>query len=392
MAKKPTLHLYSDQLAFERLMLLIATLVQYPGVGYSCDDEREEGYHDGLCEVQSRLQETAAAYGVTFPDNYPARATIRKDLETLRRYGILERRLYRWGYYLGTGAMTEDELKVAFNALCSLAKYQGDSLARRIHANLSKRLRGLDLDSKGEFFYPVRQHLNRAITHTDPDEMMSKGENRHNLFHQLDVVERAIQAGSAIEISRFADPYGNRRIGLIQVWPLQLVYHDIAWYLIYEQCHDRHLEVERIDRFQNYCQVLSSQIRSLAQQYERLLDAHKLIEKGWGLNLGTADEQRQELESKLALITIKVRFFTPVIHFILEGERRHPSQRLYKGPIDSATGELTYLDYTLKLPPRSLLEFSLWVYRYMDNAEILKPDNLRQQHCQAARALVARYL
>ena len=107
--------------------------------------------------------------------------------------------------------------------------------------------------------------------------------------------------------------------------------------------------------------------------------------------LGTADEQRQELESNSSLITAKVRFFPPVIHFILEGERRHPSQRLYKGPIDRTTGELTYLDYIVKLPPRSLLEFSLWVYRYMNNAEVLKPDTLRQQHRQAAQALATRY-
>lgn len=205
------------------------------------------------------------------------------------------------------------------------------------------------------------------------------------------MVERAIQTGAAIEISRYADPYGTRRIGLIQVWPLQLVYHDIAWYLIYEQCHNRHLAVGRIDRFKNYCQVLPSQMRSLAEQYQRLLDAHKLIEKGWGLYLGTVDEQRQELENNLSLISAKVRFFPPVIHFILEGERRHPTQKLREGPIDPATGEPAYLDYKVKLPPRSLLEFSLWVYRYMDNAEVLAPDSLRQQHCQAAQALAARY-
>jgi len=42
--------------------------------------------------------------------------TLRKDLETLRRYGILDRQMYRWGYYLGTGALRRDELQVAFNA------------------------------------------------------------------------------------------------------------------------------------------------------------------------------------------------------------------------------------------------------------------------------------
>ena len=36
MAKKPVLHPYADYLSFQRLLLLIATLVQHPGVG-CCD-------------------------------------------------------------------------------------------------------------------------------------------------------------------------------------------------------------------------------------------------------------------------------------------------------------------------------------------------------------------
>jgi predicted DNA-binding transcriptional regulator YafY len=49
------------------------------------------------------------------------------------------------------------------------------------------------------------------------------------------------------------------------------------------------------------------------------------------------------------------------------------------------------VDYIVKLPPRSLQEFSWWVCRQMENAEVLEPDFLRQQHYQAALALVARY-
>ncbi|WP_257237039.1 hypothetical protein [Nostoc sp. 'Peltigera malacea cyanobiont' DB3992] len=110
----------------------------------------------------------------------------------MRRYGILERRMYRWGYYLGTGAMSQAELKVAFNALASQAKYQGDPQLRRICEILSKRLRGLDMELKGNFFYPIRQHLNRAIVYTDPEEMAAQGENRNTLFHQLPLLEQLL--------------------------------------------------------------------------------------------------------------------------------------------------------------------------------------------------------
>jgi len=44
----------------------------------------------------------------------------------------------------------------------------------------------------------------------------------------------AISKGQAIEISRGSDPYLRGYIGPLQIWPLQLIYHDIAWYLIYE--------------------------------------------------------------------------------------------------------------------------------------------------------------
>ncbi|MDJ0618405.1 MAG: hypothetical protein QNJ63_16950 [Calothrix sp. MO_192.B10] len=146
------------------------------------------------------------AFGLT-----RTQVTIRKDLETLHRYGILDRRMYRWGYYLGTGAMSQDELKVALNALASQGQFQGDPQLQRIHETLSKRLKGLDMELEGKLFYSVRQYLNRAIIYTDPEEMAAKGENRDTLFHQLPVLETAISQGQAIEISRGVDFYGSDR-------------------------------------------------------------------------------------------------------------------------------------------------------------------------------------
>ncbi|GAB1544265.1 hypothetical protein NUACC21_69410 [Scytonema sp. NUACC21] len=238
MPKKTTSHPYSDRLSFERLMLLIATLLKYPGIGCpkSIEDLPEDKHHNALTQVQLGLQELAEGLKVKLPEHYPSTPTLRKDLETLRQYGILDRRMYRWGYYLGTGAMSPEELKVAFNALASQAKYQADSQVRRIYETLSKRLRGLDLHMKGEFSYPLRQYLNRAIVYTDPEEMAERGKYRDTLFHKLPILEKAIIQGQAIEISRSSDLYGTNRVGPIQVVPLQLIYQDIAWYVLYEYC------------------------------------------------------------------------------------------------------------------------------------------------------------
>lgn len=393
MVKKPTLHPYSDLQAFERLMLLIATMLKYPGVGTpEIIENNTEPHHDALSQVKPYLRNLAVDCGIDLPPGYPSTPTLRKDLETLRRYGILDNRMYRWGYYLGTGAMSQDELKVALNALASQAKYQGHALSRQIYQTLSKRLRGLDVELKGEFFYPVRQHLNRAIIYTDPEEMAALGQNRDTLFHQLETLENAIIQGQAIEISRGSDPYANKGVGPIQVVPIQLIYQDIAWYLLYEYSENGHFAIGRLNRFKDYCRVLDSSARGVEAQKNSLAQAYQLLENGWGLYLGTLQEQKLELQGQLEFVTVKVRFFPPVTTFIQEGELRHRKQKIVVGPKDKTTGKPHHVDYIVALPPRSLDEFGIWVHRYMDKAQIMSPPQLLEKHRQAAQNLVLRYL
>jgi len=390
MAKKPITHPYSDLSAFERLMLLIATILKYPGVGaFPSEEIPSEGHRNGLQQLQIYLQKTASELNIELT-NYSV-PTINKDLQKLRDYGILDRRMYRWGYYLGTGAMSQNELQVAFEALASAAKYQGNPQTKRIYETLSQRLRGLDLELKGQLFYPIRQYLNRAINYTDPEEMMAKKENRNNLFHQLDLVEEAISQGQAIEIYRSSDPYRQNNTGFMQVWPLQLIYYDIAWYLIYENYSNNHLVVARINRLTNYCQIIDVNGRSLISQYQSLNKAHQLLENGWGLYLGNNEEQQAELRGELKFEPVKVKFFPPIIPFIMEGERRHLNQKITPGPKDKRTGQPAYITYEISLPPRSLNEFSFWLHRYSYNAQVISPPELVEQHRQAAEALVKRY-
>ena len=391
MAKKPTPHPYADKLTFDRIMLLIATLVNHPGVGHSDIEASDSKYHDALLEVQSQLQKVAAeSSSIDFPANYPATPTIRKDLETLRHYGILDKRMYRFGYYLGTGAMNRDELLFAFQAIASQAKYQGNPQARQICEKLTKLLRGLDIELKGQLFYPVREQLNRAIIYTDPVEMLDRQEYRNTLFHKLDIVETAIVRGQAIELFRQSNYYGKSHLGFRRIWPLQLIYHDIAWYLICENYENGHLTVERVNRFTDHCKIIDVEARGLAPQQQSLKIAHKLLKNGWGLFLGKPEQQQAELQGTLKLQKVKVRFFEKVVGFILEGDRRHPRQKIKEGPRDSF-GKVLYVDYQIDLPDRSLNEFSLWVNKHMENVQVLSPPSLVEKHRQAARDLCDRY-
>jgi len=386
MAKRPTVHAYSDQTAFERLLLLIATLVRHPGVGSR--SAKTATAQDALESVQQHMQTIAAELDLPLPIS--SVHTLRKDLVTLRNYGILGRNRHDWGYYLGTGAMNREELQLALNALRSQATYQGDAQARRAYQVLSQRLKALNLESQGTLFYPVRAHFNRAIVHTDPEEMMRQQQHRDTLFHELETLESAIVQGLPIEIYLARTPYKNKA-AFRQVYPLQLLYHDVAWYLVMEDRNNGHLAISRLDRFKQHLKFLDTTGRGVKAQQQSLQTAHQLLQNGWGLNLGNPDEQQMERQGALTLIMVKVRFFPPASRFIQEGERRHPKQKIVPGAKDEETGEVRYVDYSVKLPERSLNEFSLWVNRYMESARFLSPAHLAEKHRQAALALIANY-
>ncbi len=177
----------------------------------------------------------------------------------------------------------------------------------------------------------------------------------------------------------------------MEVYSIQLIYHDIAWYLLYEYCDNGHFAIGRVNRFANHCQLLDT-VRGIAIQQEKLKQAYRLLENGWGLKLGDVEEQNLELAGELPLTPIKVRFYPPVATFILEGDRRHPSQKISNVVKDKSTGEILSVDYTVTLPRRSFDEFLLWLHRYMDAAQIITPSELAQKHPQTAQRLIQRYL
>lgn len=384
----PNPHPYSEVNAFHRLLLLIATFIRNPGVGAASATRQDAGeHHNALLEVKDRLLETAKQFNVDI--SACSIPTLRKDLGVLRQWGVLSDRMYRWGYFLGTGVMTPAELQVALNALHSQAKYQRDPQVSQIYQTVARRLYGVC--AKDEAIYPVRTQLDRVIVQTDPEEMMLRGQYRNTLFHQLPQIETAILSGQILELYHRHHRYSSAKPRYIQVYPLQLIYADIAWYLLHEDCKSGHLAIVRVDRLSEYCKILDSNGRGLPAQRKSLHQAHRLMETGWGLYLGNEQEQQLETKGCLQLISVTVRFFPPVIEFILEGECRHTSQKIKIGSNNPITGQPEFLDYTVKLPARSLRAFSQWVNRFMESVIMLEPPELAKKHRQAARELCDRY-
>ncbi len=380
--------------ALERLLLLLLTLLHHPGIGcpepLALRDESDQ-HHSAIAVLRTQLRAVAAERGHAWPPNYPSTATLRKDLQILRHWGFLEDRMYRWGYYLGTAVLDRYELQVALNALASQAQFQADPQVRQIYRRLQYRLRGFNSDTEDGNFYPIRQVYQRSIEWTDPEEMAQRGDNRHNLFHCIEALETAIARGQSLEIARRHAPYATQRPGMEIAWPLQLLYHKVAWYLLLEHCHNHHLEIVRLSRFSDYCRVLEPKGRGLGPQRASLERAYRLLEAGWELYLGSPEEQRAELEGRMSLEAIHVRFYPPTSMFIAEGDRRHPRLRLQPGRKDPQTRQPVHLDFYLELPPRSHREFGRWLQRYGSEVEVLAPAALREEHRQRAIAIAQRY-
>lgn len=376
---------YLNEKAFIRLMLLIKTILRYPGVGHLETSSPGEQHHNALEEVRKYLLSVADEAGISLKCSTH---TIHKDVAFLRSIGILENHMYRWGYYLGTGVISQQELTTALNALHSQAKYQRDTSVQELYNQLVKRLKGTE--AKDQLFYPVRAHLNRSIVETDPVKITNSIRNR-NLFDCLEQVEDAIVKGQRLQLRRKPTPWSDLPSQALEVWPLQLLYYDIAWYLIHQDGHNNHLAISRLDRLEDYCTLLEAKGRSLAEQRRNLTLAHELLERGWGLLLGNPEEQRQELMGQLEFVEVRVRFFPKVMKFISESPLRHPQQRIEIFPSGKLDSQTQYVDYVVQLPPRSLNEFSFWVYRFMGNAQVISPKSLVKQHREAAEQQVARY-
>ena len=260
-------HLYADPLAFERLMLLIATLARYPGVG-ALESKATCKRSSGLQVVKARMQTLACRCGLNLPNC--SVHTLRKDLECLKRFQILDRRRYCQGYFLGIGALGQSELQLALDGLATMAAVQQDNKAQQTYQHLSQRLKGAE--GEAALFYPVRSHHDRSVVCTDPIDRHTRSRNPDTLSQQLALVESAILQGQAVELRRIetvaasqSNPNRSNQ-GAVAVWPLQLLYYSGVWHLLYERFDKRYLAIERIDCLRDACKVLSDQPRGLKAQ------------------------------------------------------------------------------------------------------------------------------
>jgi predicted kinase len=312
-------HPYSDWDAFQRLLVTIRFISHHP----FC-------WHPAHQSSLASLVEAMATRGLIEGDR---QAAIRKDFErVLKPFGILPPYRLRRGYFIGSGILSEQQLLRVAGLLQAQAKTIQDPVALSILDTLRVRLQRSqqDLDD----LYPVRAIANRTIVNADllPSSAMVR---------TTEQLEAEIEGGHLLEVKRFAGGgrFTDEPDNFFKVWPLQIVFHNIGWYLGYEIAEGPNaglLEFERLDRlFRGQPQSCD---RSLKQQQKALERLRKLHQACGGLYLGDDPKTQQQFLSPRASIrdkvsiTLELWFTDHLFKFICEGTQRFPEAQMKLSP------------------------------------------------------------
>lgn len=207
-----------DAPVFVRVFILLRHLLQQPF-------DREPG-----TPLPEHLIERTEA----IPGAYLAgeAATLRKDLEKLfTPYGFRHRNdNVRHGYAIGTALLSAHRLREIHGVVSQAAGRLADPTAQDLLSELQQRLTWAGIETDDAM--PVRAFANRSIVSTAlvrPDCLAAE--------RQAEALETAIVERRRIELERYVSvgSFPDSPNGSFRVWPLQLLFHNIGWYLVYEE-------------------------------------------------------------------------------------------------------------------------------------------------------------
>ncbi|MBM3267823.1 MAG: WYL domain-containing protein [Candidatus Sericytochromatia bacterium] len=333
--------------ASDRLLAIAALVAEFPGM-------KVEELRESLAGL------TGKDWGL---------ATLFADLKRLRAAGLLAEGTQRDGYYPPGPAFSTHEARVLLGAMRTLAENLGSPLCTDRFRRISRRLarsRRLDLLS-----YPAEAVGNRAVLDTTDAEYVALVES----------LEEPIRIGQEIRITKVFHPWdaAPHKSATHRVVPVQLLFHDVAWYLLAEDAADGQFKVFRLDRLAKAIEATGAPARGAAEQLAAVREARALLDLAWGVMI----PPRGTTKDSPDLVPVSVRFGPFAAQFIRESINRHPTQHTRKAGDD--------LVFSARLHPCSLQEFGRWVISWGPHAEVLAPPGLRTDVAGQLRQAAARY-
>ena len=395
-------HTYTDSDAFLRLMTIIRCLVHSPCFRYEEEEDKK---------VQEIFFKSLEKYLVGFSQD-----TLRKDIQrVLHPYKILPNYTMKRAYFIGNAVLNKQELVQVYKVLRSHAKDLDDPISLSIYEGIEKKLELSQIlrpkktgksDSQDSTKSDCEDYTDdyrvRAIANSpgiDLEKLSDKA-----AYKKLDQLTGAILSGQLLELVRFPhtgrhlnDPHLNQ---LFQVWPLQIVFSKIGWYLGYETkggTADQLFRFERLDRFSINQTLLEK--RDIKEQKSALSKLEKLYQSSYSLFLGNSvDEQQKYLNHKQRSsveITVEIWCQESIFNFLSERTKRLPNNQIKfsmrPGKIISEgetifvlppTGDPNYpYRCQLSLPCWTIEDIDLrrWIIGFGDKVKVVQPLEIREQ-------------
>jgi hypothetical protein len=360
------------------------------------------------------IERTEAIPGAYLPSEA---ATLRKDIEKLLTpYGFRPPRdNVRHGYAIGTALLSAHRLREIHGVVSQAAGRLDDPTAQDLLRELEQRLAwaGIAVDGTS----PVRAFANRSIVSSAlvrPDSLAAE--------RQAEALETAIVERRRIELERYASvgSFADSPNGSFRVWPLQLLFHNIGWYLVFEEDspgqEEGLIRCERLDRLA---------LRRSERGNRRGDEAHSqalrrlelLLHHSGGIYFGSDIKSQLRLTSPNVqlrakqLVTLRCCCQGWCFAFIREGLQRYPIEHTrFSKPLagehwwhhpnaphvlePGSPSDTHPYPVELDLPPWTVerdIDLRNWLFGFGAGIRIEAPAELRQEHQERLQAALAVY-
>ena len=342
-------------------------------------------------------------------------ATLRKDLEKiLTPYGFRNRNdNVRHGYCLGTAVLPAARLQELHNVLRQSAGRLADPSAQNLLVELDERLDWAGISANG--LAPVRRYARHAAVDTKLVRRDSLAAPR-----RADAIEAAVVEHRRVLLQRYpgVGSFADSPEGELRVWPLQLIFHNVGWYLLFEDDQVGHeqglIRSERLDRLAS--PPSHGGLRRSPEEHAAAISRlERLLHHSGGIYFGADLEQQLAIASpsaqrrSQALVTLRFCCAPWAFAFIREGLQRYPIEHTRfskplpgdnwwhhpKAPhvLESGAADASHpFPVELDLPPWTVaadVDLRSWLFAFGGGIRIESPDALRQELVHRSQEAIA---
>ena len=334
-------------------------------------------------------------------------AALRYDVEhVLVPYGFLTQvrgrpQSRRQGYAIGTALLSADQLLEVHAQLKASLDRLSDQSQKPLLLSLEDRLQRAGLLTPDRRRQPKRALAHRSFTEEKPGTLADPEMSAR--------VERAIRDRRRVWLRHRPDPIDDAQRqrgddGRFRAWPLQLLFHNISWYLAFETFQIGRtdglglIRILRVDRLVLHNEDGNIRRNTEAAHSWALERLQRYLHICGGLYFGDSiEDQLAVMESPSGRRPLHpwgvLRFSCtpPVFALIREEPHRFPPEHTtYSSP----GGDSHPHQVELRLPHWTIdrdWDLRNWLFRWGAGIRIDEPLALRQQQLQQAREVVELY-